>query len=205
MIDKIIYSFALICVLINIFLVYLKFDQINISDEKFINLNQCPFCFGTSLCNDFLYNYKHDFEIVDSDGYFLLNTYFFHSLFNIKNVYFVRDKFTNKIFVFKKLGHDVELDEFDSNKNFRSLMNLESRSSQSKILKNKLSLEMIKKYSNELDIEITKCFTDRLINMLYENYVEINKNKSPADYLSTNVNLMTSLKINPEPIVLQVC
>ncbi len=198
MIEKLIYSFALICVLINVFLVYLKFDQIDISDEKFINLNECPFCFGTSLCQDFLFNIKRNFEIIGSDGLFLINTYLFHSLFNIKNVYFVRDKLSNQTFVFKKLGHNEELDEFDSNLNFKRLINLES--SQSFILKNKLSLKMFKKYSNELNIEIGKCFTERLLNMLYENYIEVNN-----DFVTTNVNLITSLKINPEPIVLQVC
>jgi hypothetical protein len=203
MIDKIIYVSAFICVLINIFLVYLKFDQININDEKFINLNECPYCFGTSLCQDFLFNIKHDFEIVGSDGFFFINTYFFHSLFNIKNVYFVRDKFSNHMFVFKKLGHNIELDKFDSDRSFKSFINSQFNSSQSMILKKKLSLKMLKKYSNVLNIEITKCFTNRLVDMLYDNYIEASKNS--FDYLTANVNLLTSLKINPEPIVLQVC
>ena len=78
-----------------------------------------------------------------------------------------------------------------------------------KTIKHKLKTNRLKTYS-----EFTTCFTNRLSNLLYMNFKNMphsykykqNEDKEDVkeDKTIFNINLLTILKINPEPLILQV-
>ena len=99
----------------------------------------------------------------------------------------------------KKLAHDEELDEFDENE--KKCLKNEKLKCISKISHSKYLFVTPYTFGpHELDIEFGTCMSDRLIDMIYKNYKEyVSTDRRLAD-----LNLLTTLKINPEPIVLQV-
>lgn len=209
MIRLIIKLAGLACLITNLFYIYLIFDQISLKDEKFLSLNKCPFCYGISLCNELQLDKfnklnhdkykKYDFNFNDEDS--LSNTYFLQWLLNIKNVFYIKDNYSNKKLVMKKLAHSSELAEFDSNEIICSNKCLNKLvSANKKIFKYKFSFESFKKFTEYFEIESTLCFSERFLNILYEDYNEIDG----KNYFYPNIYLLTTLILNPEPIFLQV-
>jgi hypothetical protein len=101
----------------------------------------------------------------------------------------------------KKLAHSSELDEFDMNeincskKCLNKLISLNK-----KIFKYKFSIKSFQKFTDYLEIESSLCFSERILNILYDSYLEVDG----KNYFYPNVYLLTTFKINPEPIFLQV-
>lgn len=211
----ILYTTGLTCLIFNLFLIYLQFDELNLSDEKFLDLKRCPFCFGYSLCNDlqFKSTFYTKFDIELADEYNFSKTYFLQYLFNIKNVFFAIERFSGKKLVIKKLAHYSELNRFDTDEIecadktlghkpcIKNLIN-KNRS----LMEKKLDFKTLKNVSIFLDIEIGQCFTERIVDLIYKSYLEYNNNDrlNTKSYYVDNIILLTILKINPEPLILQV-
>jgi hypothetical protein len=192
-----------LCLLFNLILLYLKFDQISLSNESFLELSKCPLCYGVSFCNELLIQ-NDRFGLYFEDTW--TSTNFFNSLLNIKNVYFASDTLSDRKFVLKKLAHQSELEDFrlkelkcEKNPSANCITRLIY--SDKHKLSQRLSQTSLKSFTQALGLEITTCFTQRLIDMMYENYYEYDKTE---DFFLRNIALLTTLKINPEPIVLQV-
>ena len=67
-----------------IFSIFLKLNQIDLSDDAFTKKSKCPLCYGNSLCKD-IEKFKFlqlESNIIGDD------TYLFNKLINIKNVFF---------------------------------------------------------------------------------------------------------------------
>ncbi|RNA17123.1 deleted in autism 1 [Brachionus plicatilis] len=186
------------------------YDHVEVEDGRILELHKCPFCYGHSLCNDLLYKgtklnrYNIGFE--DS----LLNTYFLQNILNIKNVFFALDSYSGQKMVIKKLAHSSELDEFDQNekmcvKNENSCLN-KAIKLYGEIIKRKFNQKSFQTLSNFLGIDFGRCFSSRLIDLMYKGYF-LTYSKSMEnleDFYDHNLALLTILKINPEPIVLQI-
>ncbi len=176
----------------NLILLYLKYDEINLWDERFLQLNTCPYCFGFSLCQSIQLKESNS----ESDLEFLTPEYYTtQGLFNVKNVYLLIDNFKSKKLVLKKLAHNSELSEFDGENFIKN----------DQQLKEKLTLEIVKSF----DIEFFSCFNQRLLDLLFNSYIEFNFNALTNSRKNSNIIfnkiLISTLRINPEPIVLQVC
>ena len=196
-------------------LVYLKLDAINLADEAFLNKEKCPFCFGLSLCDelapsaDTYRRYDFSFSDQQQEG---LNTHFFTWLLNIKNIFFIKDNFSNKNMVLKKLAHESELVDFDAKEISCYDHGEKSKYGQclaeffmlnkNTLSKQRITSQLLKEYSVYLEIEVTKCFTDRMLDLFYMNTLESQQNGT--DYMDENIMFLSTLKINPEPIILQV-
>lgn len=188
---RLIFLTILFCIF-NLILIFLKFDEINFVEEKFLQLQTCPFCYGTSFCNQL---YQKIIKLENQNS--LSGTFFFQSLLNIKNVFFVVDSFTDQKYVFKKLAHSNELDQFDLNEKQRI------ESIPKSILAKKLDADLFKQISNYLQIEIGTCLSQRLLDLMYLSFIKFN-NLSEKKLELINLMLLTTLKINPEPLILQV-
>lgn len=192
-----------LCLLFNLILLYLELDQISLANESLLELNKCPLCYGVSFCNELLIqNDRFNLYLEHSWTY----TNFFNGLFNIKNVYFARDALSDRKFVLKKLAHQSELQDFRLNE-----LKCEKIPSANCIthliyaekheLAERLRETTFKRFTQALGLEIATCFTQRMIDLMYESYSEYEKTE---DFFLRNIALLTTLKINPEPIVLQV-
>ena len=197
------------CIASNLLLFYLKFDEINVSDEAFLNAQRCPYCFGNSIC-DTLNVPTSNLHIVADDS--LSNTYFLQRLFNVKNVFFGTEILSNKKIVFKKLAHNSELELFDLNE--KNCSNVKGKCIsrfvrlQKGLIQKRLNVFEWKEIGSQLDIEMTKCLSKRLVKLMYSSYSDqyqtrIDYNKT-SKYFDLNIVLLSVLKINPEPIVLNV-
>jgi hypothetical protein len=188
------------CVIVFIFtiayLLYLKIDKINITDDKLSEYSKCPYCYGSSYCEKL----QQNFELMTT---FETETYFQSSLFNIKNVFYGIDKNNQKI-VIKKLAHNEELDDFDDNekkcrknKDIKCISKLFGSGA-------KINDALVSGYllnQEMLNVRIGACLTDRITDLVLETYKELNIN----DIRATSIMLLTTLVINAEPIILQVC
>lgn len=185
--------------LFNLFLFYFTHDEIKLTDERFLQTNSCPLCYGRDLCHELQ---QHAIRFDES----YLYTYIIQDFFNIKNVYFGIDSDSGHKLVIKKLAHDSELSEFDQaekdcklgRKNHEPCITnviLANRS----MLSEKLDAYHFKQVADYLGVESTRCISQRLVDMFYE----YNK----RDYLSIseqNMYILSTLKINIEPIFLKV-
>lgn len=212
MMKKFIILFGSICLVFNLIFLYTIFDQISISDEKFLDLRSCPFCYGFSLCNDLEFKDTHNsrYNIIFEDQNSLMNTYFIQNILNIKNVFFAIDSKTHQKLVVKKLAHYSELEEFD----FKEIeCKIDKNGCLSKliethkeVLDQKLTKDSLKMIVDYLNIDFAKCFSQRLIDIMYQAYYKTNSEsiKNKKKFYVDNLVLITTLKINIEPIILQV-
>ena len=102
--------------------------------------------------------------------------------------------------MFKKLAHHLELKQFDSIetkclKSNDSICSTTIAKVDSTILSKKFNEKTLKQISTDLLID--QCFSQRVIDTIYE----INNQNS---YFTQNIMLLSTLKLNYEPIVLQV-
>ena len=180
----------------NLIFIYLQFDEIDLSDENFLNLKSCPFCYGHSLCSNIQFKTGFfNFKLSKS----LHNKYLFQDLFNIKNVFFLDETVSGGKAVLKKLAHSHELNSFDS-KDLNSMKNflMQNRDKFEK----QFESDFFRKASEHLGIQILTCFTPRLARRVYKTFHE--EETSARNFTIKNLILLTTLKINPEPVVLQV-
>jgi hypothetical protein len=171
---------------------FLKLEEIEISDDSFNQESKCPLCYGKSLCKK-LKKFK-PFQLESKT--FADDTYLFNKFVNIKNVYFAKYNFVQKV-VIKKLAHNEELKQFDEFE--RKCSKADSLNCISKILRSKYKFVTPKTFNNH-NIEFGSCFSDRLIDWMYKTYQEYESD----DRKIVDMSLLTTLKINPEPIVLQM-
>jgi hypothetical protein len=217
MLKNIVKLAILLYVLVNLILLCLIFDSIRLSDEKFLFKNSCPFCFGLSLCDELesesVSNKKYDF--VFANGYDVFYTYFLNGVFNIKNVYRIKDNIRNRHLILKKLAHDSEFLDFYSKevncedgensekKNYGCLQTL-IQSNKNALISQRVNSDFLRTHSDLLGVESTKCISQRILNIFYENMLDSKVSKLNKNYFHENLILFFSLKINPEPIYLQV-
>jgi hypothetical protein len=189
------FLFFLMIISISIFM-QLKSNLIKFSHEHFNEYNKCPYCYGEDLCYEFQEHKNHQYNKFDFifERNDLTNLYSTSILFNIKNVYFVYDSISKKRLVFKKLAHNSELKNFDSDENGLKFW----LSSNSTILQKRLSYENFNDVSRKFQIDIASCMSKSLINKIYS------FGNSIDNYTNENIMLLTTMTINPEPIVLKV-
>jgi hypothetical protein len=217
MLKNIVKLAILLYVLVNLILLFLIFDSIQLSDEKFLFKKSCPFCFGLSLCDELesesISNKKYDF--VFANGYDVFYTYFLNGIFNIKNIYRIKDNIRNKHLILKKLAHDSEFLDFyskevncedgeTSTKKNDGCLQTFIQSNKDTLIGQRVNSDFLRDHSDFLGIESTKCISQRILNIFYENMLDSKSSKLNANYFDENLNLFFSLKINPEPIFLQV-
>ena len=174
---------------------FLKIDEIEISDDSFNLESKCPLCYGQSLCK----NLKKFKSFTLESKTFSDDTYLYNRFINIKNVYLAKYNFAQTVII-KKLAHNDELKLFDS---FEKSCVTKDNSPKciSKILHSKYKFVTPHTFSpNMMDIEFGACISDRLIDLMYKSYKEYENNERRI----TDMNILTTLKINPEPILLQM-
>ena len=163
----------------------------HVSDRGYLETHKCPACYGHSLCNQLQYG------MGKYTGYSKLQ--FLNSLANIKNVNFGR--FGGTEVVFKKLAHDSELHDFDEEMCSKAKMGSGCNvgDAMSKFISGSriVTVEEVKGIS-----DLTKCPSQRLVDQIVDKY----KEKADAIDMSfpEKLGLITTLKINPEPLMLQV-
>lgn len=194
--SKLLHVALILWVIVNTVYFYSEWDRLELDNEKLLEIGKCPFCYGFSLCYYIqVKNSKYDFELVDQG--LIASTQTFQNLVNVKNVYFVYDRLSRQRAVLKKLAHRTELDLFNN----QDRLKLDSQSLiYAKEFKTRLDADLFKQIMSYQNIETFSCPTRRLVDRLYEYYVE----KVGRYFTLQNLILLTTLKINPEPIILQV-
>ena len=163
----------------------------HVSDRDYLEVHTCPACYGNSLCRQLRYG------MGKLTGYSRLQ--FLNSLANIKNVNY--GQFGGNEVVFKKLAHNYELREFDEEMclkaNMGSGCNVGEAMSRFISGSKMVSVEEVKGLS-----DLTKCPSQRLVDKIVDKYQE----KADAIDVSfpEKLGLIATLKINPEPLLLQV-
>jgi len=199
---------GIVYIILNLFIIYFQIDEIKLNDEiNFLNLNKCPYCYGMDICDEIIGNNgfsKYYITFNEPKNWFFFNSYFLQEIFNIKNIWFGIENFSGKELIFKKLAHNSELNSFDliesicsENKNNAEVCKASIAKLNISKLTEKLNENSLAQISKLLDVQCTECFPQRLIDKLYSD-------TSRHSYLTQNIMLLTTLKINPEPIVLQV-
>lgn len=200
-IKKFFITILFILALSNSLYFYLKLDEIHINDESFLNKLSCPLCYGEDMCSSLETNSKYPISLESE----FLNTYFVQSLFNVKNVFKGIENYTNKKIILKKLAHDSELKEFDDNEH-NCLLRIESEPCLSNLaiynrtlLTKRIDFTSFQAFVNYLNIESMKCASQRLMNLTFKTDPEFSQN-----YFNKNLMILTTLKLNIEPIILRV-
>lgn len=174
-------------------------NPFNLASEQFLETHKCPICYGDDWCS-ILMAHANEWHI-DYEWNVLATTRMWQSLINIKNVFVLAHNLdSNRKMVLKKLAHNDELSQFDLNEqtchNSKCLTNL--LLNRNIILNKKLTYKELKSINNDLNIELLSCFSDRLVDILYGTSPKI------ESFMDFNLNMLTKLKINPEPLILQV-
>lgn len=161
---------------------------------RLTDLNRCPACYGVSVCPELYSN-----QIILESGHH------WSRLFNAKNIYYGFTK-SNKRVVLKKLAHDWELKEFDSN--LCSTWKLKRNCRPSDLLNvSKIEEKIIQMVQYNLTWPDTEPRKGLVLcpyaYSIFDLIQPMMKNKK-SSVQSDLVNLWTMLSINPEPLVLQV-
>lgn len=146
--------------------------------NKAKNTENCHFCYGFTSCHLLDIN-ELTFDHSDLSA-------IFSNYFGSKNVYFVKRR--NKKMVFKQLASDAELQEFDEiSFKFRNKNDIDFLT----YIKKVVSTDM-----NDTNSKLRLCPNTKNINLLFQNRLSNNS-------FSYKI-VWTLLKINPEPLILQV-
>ena len=201
MIKKCLFLIGFWCLFVNLLLILLKFDEVSIEDEAFLNRKTCPFCYGLELCDQL-----ESKAIVFEEELQLLRTYTLIPWLNIKNVFFGKQANSGKHLVLKKLAHNKELESFDHIERSCLINRTQVGSCLNKlitfnrsVISQKLTGDMLTRLSHDLDIEATHCATDRIAELIYKSY-----ESHRISIFNLNVMILSTLKINAEPLILQV-
>lgn len=154
-----------------------KHLQVDLID--YCELEKCPFCYGTDLCELFL---NLNINLTEDN----LNE-FITNRFSVKNVLYAR-LFKEKI-VLKKLAHSSELNEFDRNICTAEYCNFNSINYTEEII------NILSRKSKEIS-NFKVCSETAAIAFLQE--------ISSPSFEDNLIHLWTTIKINAEPLLLQV-
>lgn len=156
-------------------------------------LDRCPACYGVNVCPALYSN-----QIT-------LESHTWSSIFNVKNIYYGYTK-TKRRIVLKKLAHSSELKDFDSK--LCSYWNLKKTCKPMNLL-NVSNLD--EKIINLVEYNLTTPVMEPRKGLIvcpypYSIYDLVNPAiaERNGNYNSEMLNVWTMLKINPEPIILQV-
>lgn len=182
------FSLAMAILLLSTILHYYVTNGYNVKLE----IEKCPFCYGTNLCPAFE-NLEINFDDLSySDTFF--------NLLNTKNVY-ISNYNTRKV-ILKKLAHDSELNDID--KKICTSKNLtEDECPPFPESKNDYTNRIIEFLSNEnntivMNLNICSRSTlEKFINVVFAHYAHLN-----TSYMTANI--WTTLLANAEPLFLQV-
>lgn len=177
-----------------------------LADRRFLQLNKCPACFGTSWCRRFL-NGQVGFE---TWGRLRLLDFL-----NVKNVYFAqygepREGGRRRV-VLKRLGSQRELAQLDQSickrATGRPRCDLLQAMPRTEFARLNGDVRLLTPEAVEGWSDLVHCPSQRLLDRLVRRYAET---KDSGSFLLRNLKdsermqLLLTLAFNPEPLVLQV-
>lgn len=183
-----------------------SFQRNELTDRRFIGLNKCPACFGTSWCRKF------------TNGQVTFETWGrlrFLDFFNVKNVYFAQygepREGTRRV-VLKRLGSNAELAEIDQKICKRATgkprCDLVQAMYKTEFARLNGDVRLLTPEVVEGWSDLVHCPSQRLLDRVVRRYAET---KDSGSFLLKNLKdtermqLLMTLAFNPEPLVLQVC
>ncbi|XP_069474353.1 divergent protein kinase domain 2A isoform X1 [Ambystoma mexicanum] len=196
---------ALLVTLLNTHSLLASFQRNELADRRFLALNKCPACFGTSWCRKFL-NGQLTFE-----SWGRLRAL---DLFNVKNVYFARygePREGSRRVVLKRLGSARELAELDRDicrraTGGRPRCDLLQAMPRTEFARLNGDVRLLTPQAVEGWSDLVHCPSQRLLDRLVRRYAET---KDSGSFLLRNLKdaermqLLLTLAFNPEPLVLQ--
>ncbi|XP_012262670.2 divergent protein kinase domain 2A-like [Athalia rosae] len=171
---------------------------LRLTAAQLTDLQKCPACFGLSLCDAILNN---KISIRHKNAYAT-----FANLFGSKNVFF--GTYGKEKVVLKKLAHTSELEAFDKMLcSDQKLLELCVTNSNKKAIPRNIDFytrvirEITSDFTSENISNLKLCpITDHMDDLLYNVYANGGKNEKEISH----AYLWTMIKINPEPLVLQI-
>ncbi|CAL8399685.1 unnamed protein product [Arctogadus glacialis] len=194
----------LVILLMNTHSLLASFQKNELTDRRFINLNKCPACFGTSWCRKFM-NGQVSFEA--------WGRLRFLDVFNVKNVYFAQygepREGTRRV-VLKRLGSNQELADIDQKickrATGRSRCDLIQGVYKTEFARLNGEVRLLTPEVVEGWSDLVHCPSQRLLDRVVRRYAET---KDSGSFLLKNLKdtekmqLLMTLAFNPEPLVLQ--
>lgn len=203
---KLVFILGLFVVLLmNTHTLLASFQKNELTDRRFIHLNKCPACFGTSWCRKFM-NGQVSFE---SWGRLR-----FLDVFNVKNVFFAQygepREGTRRV-VLKRLGSNQELADIDQKickrATGRPRCDLIQAMYKTEFARLNGDVRLLTPDVVEGWSDLVHCPSQRLLDRIVRRYAET---KDSGSFLLKNLKdtermqLLMTLAFNPEPLVLQV-
>ncbi|XP_023805887.1 deleted in autism protein 1 isoform X1 [Oryzias latipes] len=193
-----------VILLMNTHNLFASFQKNELTDRRFINLNKCPACFGTSWCRKFM-NGQVSFET--------WGRLRFLDVFNVKNVYFAQygepREGTRRV-VLKRLGSNQELAEIDQKickrATGRPRCDLVQAMYKTEFARINGDVRLLTPDVVEGWSDLVHCPSQRLLDRVVRRYAET---KDSGSFLLKNLKdtermqLLMTLAFNPEPLVLQ--
>lgn len=194
-----------VVLLMNTHSLFASFQKNELTDRRFINLNKCPACFGTSWCRKFM-NGQVSFET--------WGRLRFLDVFNVKNVYFAQygepREGTRRV-VLKRLGSNQELADIDQKickrATGRPRCDLIQAMYKTEFARINGDVRLLTPDVVEGWSDLVHCPSQRLLDRVVRRYAET---KDSGSFLLKNLKdtermqLLMTLAFNPEPLVLQV-
>uniref|UniRef100_H3A422 Divergent protein kinase domain 2A n=1 Tax=Latimeria chalumnae TaxID=7897 RepID=H3A422_LATCH len=194
----------LVVMLMNTQSLFASFQKNELMDRRFINLNKCPACFGTSWCRKFM-NGQITFET--------WGRLRFLDFFNVKNVYFAQygepREGTRRI-VLKRMGSNQELADIDQKickrATGRPRCDLIQAVYKTEFARLNGEVRLLTPEVVEGWSDLVYCPSQRLLDRIVRRYAET---KDSGSFLLKNLKdtermqLLLTLAFNPEPLVLQ--
>lgn len=194
-----------VVLLVNTHSLLASFQRNELADRRFIGLNKCPACFGTSWCRKF------------TNGQVTFETWGrlrFLDFFNVKNVYFAQygepREGTRRV-VLKRLGSNAELAEIDQKickrATGRPRCDLVQAMYKTEFARLNGDVRLLTPEVVEGWSDMVHCPSQRLLDRVVRRYAET---KDSGSFLLKNLKdtermqLLMTLAFNPEPLVLQV-
>uniref|UniRef100_A0A8C1SVY0 Divergent protein kinase domain 2Aa n=1 Tax=Cyprinus carpio TaxID=7962 RepID=A0A8C1SVY0_CYPCA len=193
-----------VILLMNTHNLFASFQRNELTDRRFIGLNKCPACFGTSWCRKFM-NGQVTFE--------MWGRLRFLDFFNVKNVYFAQygepREGTRRV-VLKRLGSNQELAEIDQKickrATGRPRCDLIQGMYKTEFAQLNGDVRLLTPEVVEGWSDLVHCPSQRLLDRVVRRYAET---KDSGSFLLKNLKdtermqLLMTLAFNPEPLVLQ--
>ena len=174
---------------------FLMTTRNHLEDPTYLGVDKCPACYGTSLCEQF------------SEGNFEFESYSrlrFLDFVNIKNVYY--GLYLNKHHVIlKKLAHNTELALFDKDLCMEATQHEDCEVARD-IFKTKFSEVLRTEVFSGDQVgglsDLVRCPSQRLLQKIWNGFLE----RQSRGYMARDnkMMLMSTLAINPEPVMLTV-
>ncbi|KAG8580894.1 hypothetical protein GDO81_007465 [Engystomops pustulosus] len=194
----------LVVMLLNTHSLLASFQRNELTERRFLSLNKCPACFGTSWCRKFM-NGQLSFE-----GWGRLRLLDF---FNVKNVHFAQygePREGSRRVVLKRLGSNQELAELDQKickrATGRPRCDLIQAMYKTDFARLNGDVRLLTPDVVEGWSDLVHCPSQRLLDRLVRRYAET---KDSGSFLLKNLKdtermqLLLTLAFNPEPLVLQ--